>query len=858
MPRQSWREIQRDPVLGHVGYWVAGLLVGAIWIALFVVAHTIKQSEAVTDDALAAVAAVAAVSAQLSAAEGAQRAFLLTGDRDAIADREVAIAHMHSDLDTLARISAARPEQLARIQKLRTLANEREAIMRESERLRGVDDPRALSERATRAHAATNRFVRQAAQVRQGELDALQARREDRHDSNRRADLVLVVTAVLAFLVLVPTYLGFILQARQRSRFESQLRDLAQNLPGAIVQWRNLPDGSRRYEFLSEAAERIRGIDRAAAFRRGASVAETIVPEDQARVHAAIVEAGREERPVEVDYRAALPGRGVRSIRLSARPRREHDGAVLWTGEWYDVTEGERSRAALVEAKEEAERVSSAKSTFLATVSHEIRTPMHGMLGMLELLGMSQLQPNQRNTLRLAIESGHSLMRIIDDILDFSKIDAGRFELHPAPVVVRELVERVRAMYAGTASNKGLQIEQNVDPAMCPVLMMDALRVGQVLNNLVNNAVKFTQRGRVEIRAERLERRALDEVVAFEVRDTGPGISPELQERLFNPFVQGGESVRSGSGTGLGLAICRRLAQLMGGQLTMHSAPGQGTTLRFVAAFPVADGALANREEAREVRDIEMREPVTRDEAIRQNTLLLLVDDHPVNLMLLERQVHVLGYAAETAGDGIQALQRWSEGHFAAIITDVNMPGMDGYELARRVRAAEARLGRPRTRIIACTANALHGEADNCLAAGMDDYLSKPVQLAHLADQLRAWLPLPDAPIRTSVLNDLSNGDRALELRLLGLFRQHRDDDVARLADAVEAGDPERVVQAAHRIKGATATLGAMEACAIAGAIEGAARAADVAAARELLPRLAAELARVEEQIARIEGKDEG
>ena len=401
-------------------------------------------------------------------------------------------------------------------------------------------------------------------------------------------------------------------------------------------------------------------------------------------------------------------------------------------------------------ARQAALSADRAKSAFLATMSHEIRTPMNGVMGMLELLALGRLEPDQRNQVSAIRESAHSLLRIIDDLLDFSKIEAGRLDLAPEPTSITQVVESVYQTYAGAASSRNLRLQQQVDARISPAVMVDPLRLRQILNNLVSNAIKFTEKGEVALAARLLAREEGHDLILFTVRDTGVGIAKENQQKLFEPFVQAEtQTSRRFGGTGLGLSICRKLAQMMGGKIEMQSEAGAGTTMSVTLRLPIASAAatpVAAGPKAAGAQDVRVRECPSVEAAERDATLVLVADDHPINRQVLQRQLERIGYASEAAEDGREALGLWRTGRFALLLSDCHMPELDGYQLARTIRADEAAQGTARKPIIACTANALAGEAEQCLAAGMDDYLAKPVQIATLAAKLQAWLPLASGP----------------------------------------------------------------------------------------------------------------
>ncbi len=575
-------------------------------------------------------------------------------------------------------------------------------------------------------------------------------------------------------------------------------------------------------------------------------------PDDREALLAAVAKA----RAVGDIFRAEFRIKPAGTWRwMSARGRvvAADDGTLRMIGVSQDITRRREAQEELLKAKENAEAASRAKSQFLANMSHEIRTPLNGVVGMLELLAGSSLTAQQAQMAQSASRSSEALLAVINDILDISKIEANRLEIEAVVFDASQLVEDVTSLLADTATRKGVVLACRIDPSIPREIVGDPHRLRQVMINLVANAVKFTERGQVDVELVLLP--AEDTAHArfeFTVRDTGIGLTADEVSRLFQPFSQADMSTsRRFGGTGLGLAISRQLVELMGGSVTVSSTPGAGSTFAFGLTLPIGAPALVTAVTraavvpTEPVRGIDMLVPtdksvVTDVPTSRSRARVLVVEDHEINRLVAREMLIRLDcdvVLAEGGEDGVAAAAAES---FDLILMDCQMPVVDGFEATRRIRAAER--DSARNTIVALTANALQGDRDRCLAAGMDDYLTKPFSRASLAALLDQWLSSRAAPTASPDQIRKVDPERAtLDVQALSDVRSMDDDGsllqgiitmflhdgaglTAAIREAQGEGDTAGIAFAAHKLKSSSGCVGAREVAAICAQIEASAR----------------------------------
>jgi PAS domain S-box-containing protein len=457
---------------------------------------------------------------------------------------------------------------------------------------------------------------------------------------------------------------------------------------------------------------------------------QLIHPDDRAAVDAAWQQALQARGLYEIDHRILVQGQ-VRWLHERADLSRRQEGTVV--GTVLDITERKLMEQSLRESKQAADAANQAKSQFLANMSHEIRTPMNGLLGMAQLLELTELTADQREFVDSIKISSDNLLQLINDILDLSKIESGKIELEYADFSLHKAIEDVILTQKPRIYQKGLTLQKELHQ-LPRIVQGDQLRIKQILLNLLGNAIKFTDTGSITIAATVLDQHDRNLVIRLTVSDTGIGMTPEALQRIFNPFEQADAgTTRRFGGTGLGLTICRNLAEMMGGTIRVESSPGSGSSFHLELPFILTTSQVHQSEDIRTLLQEQPLRPLT----------ILVAEDNPMNQRAVELMLRTLGHQAVITNNGQEALERWRKGGIDLLLLDVQMPVMSGTEVVTAIRRYEQGSG-SHIPIIALTADALKGAEEELLSTGFDGYLSKPVMMTALKEQLERLTGNPD------------------------------------------------------------------------------------------------------------------
>lgn len=670
-----------------------------------------------------------------------QRGYLLSGNDQFLQEYEQSKHEMSHRLAELAELIKDNPSQNSRLDEMRgyfsglTFKLEERARtfkpqFQTQELMSGIQTIDGLRRNIVRLHKD---FLNEEYKLLQDRVRSLELKKDQYFTT-----LVIGGTFCIAIMLLLN---GFLLHAQTKrtsaERFLKESEDrfalAANGANDGIFDW-NIDNGA---VFYSKPFFTMLGVDKPSHVGHVDDFRQLIHPEDFEQVWAYIDQYLRGEVS---EYSSTFRLRHAtgRWVWINARARAIYDDqgrAHRMVGTHTDITYLKEQQRRLEEAKQSAEKASRAKTDFLAHMSHEIRTPLTAISGIAEILERqkAKLDDKQKQLVSTLLSSTASLKDLVNDVLDFSKIESGEITLEEKEFEASEVFEQVISITATNAGEKGLKFYVDYDELQGVVFKGDPLRIRQILINLIGNAIKFTEKGRVDVVATRRPGHDGNAVIQVDVRDTGIGVSAAAFDIIFERFKQGDSSVsRKYGGTGLGLPISRNLARLMGGDITLVSEQGKGSC--FTLSMPIVIAAdensgneIVSKSEIKGAVNADMLRAAPRGSEAPSGTRVLMVEDYEGNIVVVSYFLEDLGLAFDVARSGRQALEAWGQRQYNLILMDVQMPEMDGFTAARKIREFEVKNNLPRTPIIGMTAHALVGDRDKCIDAGMDAYLSKPI-----------------------------------------------------------------------------------------------------------------------------------
>lgn len=722
---------------------------------------------------------------------------------------------------------------------------------------------------------------------------------------------VLLVLSVLLF-----AYLKFRREALQRREAEARLIDVTRFLPAVVFQASMDAKGQLLFTYMSGNSNSIWGLSAEEMRAEPWKFLEKLVALDLNAFSTEMDRAERTNTPFLLEFRVRQE-QGVRWIRGNAVPHAGPAGSVLWSGYWVDITDNREQAELLQEARDVAERATRSKTEFLAMMSHEIRTPLNGVIGMLEILGSTKLDSRQRSLLRVVDDSAENLLRLVNEVLDLSKIEAGMLELHEETLDIRTVVDQVLALFKPMAQSRGLSLHERVAPDVKLGLRGDAARLRQILMNLVSNAVKFTESGRVTVRIVVLKTTATHQRLRIEVIDTGPGVDEQTQARLFTPYVQGqagGDTPTAVAGTGLGLSICRKLAEAMDGKIELSSELGVGTCvdvevslglppMPVVLPLIVCQEAFVNLPDAQTAQTIreflqavgiepvvgavkrprraenvgrllvskgrspdEIKitlslgsvgrrpdvshisasplswvefisllsgEHLSDDDFPQQESFaahytevdgqaqvvlpgkrVLVAEDNGASRRLMREQLAMLGYECDAVSDGLQALAMLRQRDYDLLITDCQMPEIDGIRLCEALRAMDAPANWQQLPVVMLSATTLDLSESHLASLVIRRVLLKPVKLGLLEEVLHQIFQKPETPNSAAPVDERQQallevfGSPEMVRQAIVWFSEAVEEDLTKLEPIIAQADVNAARAWVHRQAGTLATLG--------------------------------------------------